>query len=117
MPKKGRDFAWNEPPSENPQRYRIDLLEQDMAQLRREIGRLRAEAQTLRVEVQTLREEQQREMSRVHEVQNVSPFYSDAMQLATQGREAGDISLLCGISRAEAELVVALARNNGQAID
>jgi hypothetical protein len=108
--RKGQTFAWNEPPSENPERYRIDVLEQDLAQLRREIGGLRAE-------VQTLREEQQREMSRGHEAQNISPFYSDAMQLAMQGREADDISALCGISRAEAELVVALARNSGQAID
>jgi hypothetical protein len=37
--------------------------------------------------------------------------------LATQGREAADISVLCGISRAEAELVVALARNDSQAFD
>ncbi|GHU30275.1 hypothetical protein AGMMS50256_16880 [Betaproteobacteria bacterium] len=110
-------FAWNEPPSENPERYRIEVLEQDMAQLRREIGGLRAELQTMRAEVQTLREEQQREISKAQGAQNVSPFYSDAMQLARQGRDAGDISVLCGISRAEAELVVTLARNNGQAID
>ena len=104
MPGKRPSFAWNEPPSENPERYRIEALEQDLARLRREIGGLRAE-------VQTLREEQQ-EMSRAHEAPNISPFYSDAMQLAAQGREAEDISAMCGISRAEAELVVALARNN-----
>jgi hypothetical protein len=115
--RKGQAFAWNEPPSENPEPYRIEVLEQDMAQLRREIGGLRAELQTLRAEVQTLREEQQREISKVQGAQNVSPFYSDAMQLARQGRDAGDISVLCGISRAEAELVVTLARNNGQALD
>jgi hypothetical protein len=33
-----------------------------------------------------------------------------------RGREAADISALCGISRAEAELVVALARNKDQAL-
>ena len=103
-------FAWNEPPSENPERRRIEVLEQDLAQLRREIGGLRAE-------VQALREEQRQEISKVQVAQNASPFYSDAMQLATQGRDAADISALCGISRAEADLVVALARNKGQALD
>ncbi|MDR0439568.1 MAG: DUF2802 domain-containing protein [Candidatus Accumulibacter sp.] len=82
---------------------RIEILEQDIAQLRREVGGLRAE-------VQALREERQREIDKIQIAQNASPFYSDAMQLATQGREAEDISVLCGISRAEAELVVALAR-------
>jgi hypothetical protein len=91
-------------------RRKVDVLEQELAQLRREIG-------GLRVEVQTLREEQRREISKVKITQSASPFYSDAMHLATQGREAADISVLCGISRAEAELVVALTRNDGQALD
>ncbi|MDR0378988.1 MAG: DUF2802 domain-containing protein [Candidatus Accumulibacter sp.] len=93
----------NEPSPENPELRRIEILEQDIAQLRREIGGLRAE-------VQALREERQREVDNIQITQNASPFYSDAMQLATQGREAADISVLCGISRAEAELVVALVR-------
>jgi uncharacterized small protein (DUF1192 family) len=94
----------NEPPPETPELRRIEILEQDIAQLRQEIGRLRAE-------VQALREERQHEMEKIQIAQNASPFYSDAMQLATQGREAADISVLCGISRAEAELVVALVKS------
>lgn len=107
---KEQASAWNERFSKTSELRRIKVLEQDLAQLRREIGGLRAE-------VQTLREEQRREISKVKFTQSVSPFYSDAMQLATQGREAADISVLCGISRAEAELVVALARNDNQAFD
>jgi hypothetical protein len=99
-----QEFAWNEPPPERPELRRLEVLEQDLAQLRREIGGLRAE-------VQAVREEQRREISKVQVAQTTSPFYNDAVQLATQGREAADISVLCGISRAEAELVVALARN------
>ena len=110
VPTRGAAFAWNEPPSENPERHRVEVLEQDLAQLRREVGGLRAE-------VQALREEQRREINKVEVTQNASPFYSDAMQLATQGREAADISVLCGISRAEADLVVALARNKDQTLD
>jgi hypothetical protein len=102
-----RERARNEPPSGSLELRRTEVLEQDVAQLRREIGGLRAE-------VQALREEQRREIGKVQVAQNTSPFYSDAMQLATQGREAADISVLCGISRAEAELVVALARNENQ---
>jgi chromosome segregation ATPase len=103
--------AWNERHSRTLElRRKVDVLEQDLTQLRREIGGLRAE-------VQTLREEQRRELSKVKITQSASPFYSDAMQLATQGREAADISVLCGISRAEAELVVALARNDNQVFD
>jgi hypothetical protein len=107
---KEQASVWNERFSKTTELRRIKVLEQDLAQLRREIGGLRAE-------VQALREEQRREISKVKITQSASPFYSDAMQLATQGREAADISVLCGISRAEAELVVALARNDSQAFD
>ncbi len=102
-----RSFAWNEPPEVSVDVRRIEMLEQEVAQLRREIGGLLAE-------VQTLRDEQRRELSRVQVTQNASPYYSDAMQLALQGQDAAGISQLCGISRAEADLVVALARNQGQ---
>lgn len=84
----------------------IEMLEQDLTQLRREIGSLRAE-------LQALREEQRREPGKAQPAWQGSPFYNGAMQLATQGREAADISALCDISRAEAELLVALARNGG----
>lgn len=99
-----RNFAWNEPPEVSIDARRVEMLEQEVAQLRRELGGLRAE-------VQTLRDEQRRELSRVQVAQNASPYYSDAMQLALQGQDAAGISQLCGISRAEADLVVALARN------
>ena len=109
-PPKTEAFPWNEPPAEPPGLHQIETLEQDVAQLRREIGGLRAE-------VQALRDEQRRELTKVQVAQNASPFYSEAMQLAMQGQDATDISLLCGISRGEAELVVALARNRDQPPD
>lgn len=91
-----------------PKLLQIEALEQDLAQLRREIAGLRSE-------VQALRDEQRRELTKVQVAQSASPFYSEAMQMAMQGQEAADISVLCGISRGEAELVVALARNSGEA--
>ena len=107
---KTEPFPWNEPPSDSPAVHQIETLEQDVAQLRREIGSLRAE-------VHALRDEQRREMTKVHVAQNASPFYSEAMQMAMQGQDAAEISVLCGISRGEAELVVALARNRDQPLD
>jgi biopolymer transport protein ExbB/TolQ len=104
LPEPVKERARGEPSAERQERRRTEVLEQDVAQLRREIGGLRAE-------LQALREEQQREMNQAQIVQNTSPFYNDAMHLATQGRDAADISVLCGISRAEAELVVALAKS------
>ena len=96
------DPAWNEPPAEAAALSRVDTLDQEVALLRREIGGLRGE-------LQQLREECRRELARPHVLQNASPAYGDAMQLAMQGQESASISQLCGISRAEADLVVALA--------
>jgi hypothetical protein len=104
-PEPVKEPVREEPHANRRELRRTEVLEQDVAQLRREIGGLRAE-------VQALREEQQREMAGEAQVaQSTSPFYNDAMQLATRGRDAADISVLCGISRAEAELVVALAKS------
>jgi type VI protein secretion system component VasK len=38
--------------------------------------------------------------------------YSQAIQLARQGREAAEVASSCGISRGEAELIVALYRDS-----
>lgn len=97
-------FPWNEPPPGVPGQQRMEALEHELDQLRKEVGGLRAE-------VLLLREEQRRERSQSEVTQNVSPHYSDAMQMAMQGNDAATISLHCSISRAEAELVVALVRN------
>jgi hypothetical protein len=109
-------FPWNEPPIDPPvekaveppaeslDRQALAMLESDVEQLRKEIGSLRAE-------VLSLREERQRETVKSQVTDKVSPMYSDAMELAMQGQDAAAISLHCGISRAEAELVVALVRN------
>jgi hypothetical protein len=97
-------FPWNEPPAGIPGQQRIEAFERELEQLRKEVGGLRAE-------VLLLREEQRRERSQSEVTQNVSPHYSDAMQMAMQGNDAATISQHCGISRAEAELVVALVRN------
>ena len=105
-PPAAPEFAWNEPPPEIPGQQMIDALERHVHQLRGEVGVLRAEVQQMREEVQ--REFEQAQAQPTH---NVSPLYSDAMQMALQGHDAMTISQHCGIARAEAELVVALVRN------
>jgi hypothetical protein len=98
------DFPWNEPPAGAVGQAMLEAIERDLVQLRKEVGGLRAE-------VLVLREEQRREPEPPPVTQAVSPLYSDAMQMAIQGQDAASISHYCGISRAEAELVVALVRN------
>jgi hypothetical protein len=52
----------------------------------------------------------QDELERLREQPVSSPEYSEAMVLAAQGLNAGMIAARCGISLAEAELVLSLAR-------
>jgi hypothetical protein len=102
-------FPWNEPPPEMPGQQLIEVLERELAQLRKEVDVLRAE-------MLLLREAQRRELVHSQVAQNASPLYNDAMQMAMQGLDAASIAQHCGISRAEAELVVALVRNRDSKI-
>lgn len=111
-------FPWNEAPDETPLKRQISLLESEVAQLRREVGGLRAEVLVLREAQQRAQEVAALDVPEVESVEEavdvattVSPLYSEAMQYALQGYDAAAISQNCGISRAEAELVVALVRN------
>ena len=108
-------FPWNEPPEPAPpsEQPKLDALEREVRELRKEIGGLRAELQAWHSEAQ-----QQAEMKATHSAAPaftvpppISPLYSEPMQMAMNGASAGEISMHCGISRAEAELVVALVRN------
>lgn len=80
-------------------------------ELESEVFQLRDEVDALRGEVAALREELKREMTSVRATQTVSPIYGDAMQMAVAGYDPAVIAERCGIARAEAELVVALAKS------
>ena len=112
-------FPWNEPPEpviptvDQPQ---IEALEREVRELRREIGSLRTELLAWHATAQ-----QQAEVKATPAVAQpismpppISPLYSEPMQMAMHGASAGEISMHCGISRAEAELVVALVRNRAE---
>jgi len=79
--------------------------------LERELAQLREEVDTMRAELAALREDMQQELAHLRATQTVAPIYGDAMQMAAAGYDASMIAERCGIARAEAELVVALARS------
>ena len=79
-------------------------LEQEVAQMRDEVDAIRGELAALRADMQ-------QELAHLRASQTVSPIYGDAMQLAVSGYDPAAIAERCGIARAEAELVVALAKS------
>lgn len=79
-------------------------LEQELAQMRDEVDAIRGE-------LAALREDMQQELAHLRAGQTVSPIYGDAMQMAVSGYDPAAIAERCGIARAEAELVVALAKS------
>jgi hypothetical protein len=79
-------------------------LEQEVAQMRDEVDAIRGELAALRTDMQ-------QELAHLRASQTVSPIYGDAMQLAVSGYDPAAIAERCGIARAEAELVVALAKS------
>ena len=98
-------FPWNEPPESTPERERLDALEMKFSRLSRDVSALREEVVRLR-ELAKKQEAVTPPMTQV-----IAPEYSEAMQLALQDHDAASIAQQCGISRAEADLVVALVRN------
>lgn len=75
---------------------------------------MRDEVDAIRGELAALREDMQHELAHLRAAQSMSPIYGDAMQLAVAGYDPALIAERCGIARAEAELVVALAKSQAQ---
>ncbi len=82
--------------------------------LEEELAQLRDEVDAIRGELAALREDMRQEVAHMHSAQAVSPIYGDAMQMAAAGYDPAMIADRCGIARAEAELVVALAKSQMQ---
>lgn len=95
---------WEQAPAGMAEEMMRQSLEQEMAQLRDEVDSIRGE-------LAALREDMLQELAHVQAAQSVSPIYGDAMQMALAGYEPAMIAERCGIARAEAELVVALAKS------
>ena len=80
-------------------------IDGDMAAIRGELARLHARLDLLEEQLTPRHEHEVAEATK--DVATLSP-YAQAAQLARQGVSAGDLSEHCGISRGEAELIVAL---------
>lgn len=98
------DDAWAQASKELAGEALRNGLEQEVAQLRDEVDAIRGELAALRADMQ-------QELAHMRASQTVSPIYGDAMQLAVSGYDPAAIAERCGIARAEAELVVALAKS------
>lgn len=79
--------------------------------LEQEVSQLRDEVDAIRGELAALRGDMLQELAHLRASQTVSPIYGDAMQMAVSGYDPAAIAERCGIARAEAELVVALAKS------
>jgi hypothetical protein len=79
--------------------------------LEQEVSQLRDEVDAIRGELAALRQDMQQDLAHLEAAQAVSPIYGDAMQMAAAGYDPAAIAERCGIARAEAELVVALAKS------
>ncbi|MCK9259770.1 MAG: DUF2802 domain-containing protein [Azoarcus sp.] len=107
------------PAAEGPDAFAVEL---ELQRLRREVGSLRAALDVQQGEIGVLHETVQRLMDAAPVVssavedgagQNASPEYSEALVLARRGLSVEEVSERCGITRAEAELVVSLAARGG----
>ena len=87
------------------------ILRQDFE---RELAQMREEVDAVRGELAALRQDMLQELAHFRAAQTVSPIYGDAMQMAMAGYDPVMIAERCGIARAEAELVAALAKSQGQ---
>jgi hypothetical protein len=95
---------WEAPPPGMADDVLRSGLEQELLQLRDEVDAIRGE-------LAALRNDMRQELASMRATQTVSPLYGDAMQLAAAGYDPAAIAERCGIARAEAELVVALAKS------
>lgn len=101
------DESWAQAPNGLTDSVLRQGLEEELAQLRDEVDAIRGE-------LAALREDMRQEVAHMHSAQAVSPIYGDAMQMAAAGYDPAMIADRCGIARAEAELVVALAKSQMQ---
>lgn len=77
----------------SPDQRLINNLALEIGELRRQIGRMQSEIEQLKSAT----------------AKPISP-YTHAIQMAREGRGAAEVATTCGISRGEAELILALYR-------
>jgi len=87
----------------------------DVASLEPKFEALESEIETLREQLLNFKEQLDQLKAAPQPQTNTSSFspYSQAIQLAQQGAEVDEVAANCGISRGEAELIVAMHRSKG----
>ena len=85
--------AWKRTAPAAPESQRLTAMSLEMAELRKQVSRLESEVEKLRSAGTP-----------------ASSPYNQAIQLARRGSSAAEVASTCGISRGEAELIVALYR-------
>jgi uncharacterized protein YlxW (UPF0749 family) len=88
---RGR-WWWSRGARASPEGASVDELLREISELRKQVARLQGEVEKLQAAPAS-----------------ISP-YTAAIQMARQGASAGEVASGCGISRGEAELIVALYR-------
>ena len=88
------------PPPATPEALELNRLRRELEALKAQVMQMQGQGVRLRQQVEELRQGQ-----------NLSP-YAQAIQLAQQGLSPAEVAASCGISRGEAELVVALYRGS-----
>lgn len=84
--------------------------QEKLTRLERDLTATREELDALRTAFAQTRDSLLAEVERLKAGQRVSPTYGDSLQMAMSGSTAEEIAARCGIARAEAELVLSLAR-------
>ena len=121
--KRGLDEFYDQPPKIEPKnKYaeppddvdrRVSSFDQEkLTRLERELSATREELDSLRTAFAQSRDSMKADIERLKATQRVSPVYGDSLQMAMSGASAEDIATRCGIARAEAELVLSLARGS-----
>lgn len=106
------------PPTQESARASVASIDQEkIHRLERELAATRDELDALRTAFSEVRDELRAEVDRLKAAQRVSPVYADSMQMALAGASAEAIAARCGISRAEADLVLVLAKGGSDAPD
>ncbi|MBU1235657.1 MAG: DUF2802 domain-containing protein [Gammaproteobacteria bacterium] len=103
------------PDEDVPVLTEVDLMMGEVPSAKREspfaetlaLTGLESEVRQLRGEVAALREE----LAELKEARRISPLYADAAALAHRGFDARGVAEECGISVAEAELVLAMSKD------
>lgn len=89
----------------------VSALDQEkLLRLERELNATREELDALRAAFAATRDAHAADIERLKAGQRVSPTYNDSLRMAMAGASAEEIAASCGIARAEAELVMSLAR-------